>query len=251
MLAEHLLSYAAHRFVGVSEETVEDVVRYERIPRRKVVMIPNGVDGAPFRCSIDAGAKRRELGLPAEGPLLGVGARLVPEKGLEDLIEAVRLLRTGFPTLRLLIAGSGPLEDSLQELAQQRGVADAVHLLGVRHDMPELLRLFDVYVLSSLREGLPMGLLEAMAAECPVVATRVGGIPSVIEDGVNGLLAPPRDPEALAAAIETLLVDKALRSSFSERSRALFDREYGVEQMVRRYESLYLESAPRGALTSR
>ena len=118
-----------------------------------------------------------------------------------------------------------------------------MHFLGLRHDMPELLRLFDVYVLSSLREGLPMAILEAMAAECPVVATRVGGIHSVIEDGVNGLLVPPRDPGALVIAIAKLLRDPDLRCRFAARSLAVFDRGYSAEQMIRRYEALYLESA--------
>jgi glycosyltransferase involved in cell wall biosynthesis len=243
MLAERLLSYATHRFVGVSQKTVDDLVRFEAIPRRKIELIPNGIDADPFRRSIDRSLKLEELGLPADCPIIGIGARLAPEKGFEHLLEAVRLMRAEFPELRLLIAGKGPLQAELEALTRAKGISDSVLFLGLRHDMPELLKLFDVYVLSSLSEGLPMGLLEAMAAECPIVSTSVGGIPSVIEDGVNGFLVPAGDPEALAAAIARLLRDPQMRRDFAARSLVVFERGYGAEQMTRRYEELYLGSA--------
>jgi glycosyltransferase involved in cell wall biosynthesis len=242
MFAERVLSLALHRFVGVSEETVERLIEYEKIPRRKLEMIPNGIVAEPFEREIDRAAKRAELGVPPGAPILGLGARLAPEKGLDQLLEAVRLLRAEFPAIQLLIAGEGPEELVLRALARERGIAESVRFLGVRHDMPELLKVFDVYVLSSLREGLPMSILEAMAAGCPVVATRVGGIHSVIEDGVNGVLVPPRDPRALANAIAALLRDADLRRSFAARSHAVFHSGYSAEQMIRRYEALYLES---------
>jgi glycosyltransferase involved in cell wall biosynthesis len=239
MLAEHVLSYATHRFVGVSEATSQDLIHFEKISRRKVVTIPNGIDASAFHADVDIAGKRAELGVPGEGPLIGLTARIVPEKGIEYLVEAMRPLAEEIPTLRLLIAGTGPLEAELKAQAAEAGLEEQIRFLGVRRDIPELLRVLDVFVLCSVREGLPMAILEAMAAECPVVATDVGGIHTVIEHDVNGLLVPPRDPAALASAIARLLRDSALRRRFAERSLEIFRQGYSAERMARRYESLY------------
>lgn len=242
MVAEWVMSHFADKVVGVSEATSDNLVTYEKIPRKKVATIANGVDGAAYRVSIDKAQKRSELGIREEGPVLGLGARLVKEKGLDVLMEAMGRVVELFPDVSLVIAGGGPLEDFLRLEIESQGLGAHVFLVGPRHDMPELLNLFDVYLLPSISEGLPMGLLEAMAAKCPVLASRVGGIPRVISHGVNGRLVEPGHPGALAKEIGLLLSDDALRREYAGRALVTFNEAYHARFMTQKYESLYLES---------
>ena len=239
MVAEHLLSYRTYRFVGVSDHTTEALRRYERIPASRLVTIPNGIDPRPFEAPVDRAAKRAELGIEGNGPVIGLGARLVEQKGLGYLLEALAQLKNEFPDITLVIAGDGPLRQRLEQQGRQLGVSDHLLLTGPRLDMPALLKTFDLYVLPSNYEGLPMALLEAMAAGCPIVATDVGGIPGAVSSEVNGLLVPKRDPGALAQAIARLLHDGALRRRFAHAARALFDKRFSGRAMTARYEALY------------
>lgn len=243
MVAEHLLSHLAYRVVGVSSHTSENLVRYERISPRKLTVIPNGIDGSHADRPVDVAAKRRDLGIAASGPVIGVGARLMEQKGIEFLLRAMPALLARFPDLTLVVAGEGPLAESLKGLAADLGVADHVRFAGVRLDLAELLHVFDVFVLPSVWEGLPMVILEALAAGCPVVASDVGGVGTAVEDGVNGALVPPRDPNALAAAVARLLTSPALRARFGEAGRRVFRERFSASAMARRYEALYLRQA--------
>lgn len=240
MVMEHLLSYRAYRVVGVSDDTTRNLRRYERIPRRKLLTIENGIAGASYDVRIDTAAKRRALGIGERGPVIGLGARIEEQKGILYLLQALVLLRPRFPDITLLVAGTGSALPPLEQAARELGVADHVRFLGVRMDMPELLQLFDVYAMPSVWEGLPMALLEAMAAGCPVVASDVGGIPTALTDGVTGTLVPPRDPDALAAAIGSLLQDAARRDRYRAEARRAFRERFSAEAMTRRYEALYL-----------
>lgn len=243
MFAEWLMSHFAYRVVGVSEHTTQNLRRHERIPARKLETIVNGIDPAPFAIELDRGRKRRELGVAPEGPVLGVAARLTEQKGIGDMLRALPAVLARFPTATLLVAGEGPIEATLKADAASIGVADHVRFLGPRLDIPEILKVLDVYVLPSLWEGLPIALLEALAAGCPVVASRVGGVPSVITDGVNGTLVRPRDPAELSAAISGLLDSPDRRRSHAEAGQATFRARFSAEAMTARYERLYLREA--------
>jgi len=176
MFAEWLISHYAYKIVGVSEHTANNLISYEKISKDKLVVIPNGIDGAQFQSPFDPESKKRELGISNTGPIIGLGVRLSEQKGITYLLQAMPALVAEFPSIILLIAGSGPLEETLKSEAEQLGVNNNVHFLGPRLDLNEIIRLFDVYVLPSLWEGLPMVLLEAMAAGLPIVATDVGGV---------------------------------------------------------------------------
>lgn len=243
MIAEHVMSWSAYRVVGVSDDTTRNLSRYERIPRRKLVTIPNGIDGTPYDAPVDRAAIRAGLGIAGNGPIIGLGARLVEQKGIGYLLRAMQVLRARVPGITCVIAGEGPLADSLRREAEELGVADVTRFLGVRLDMASLIRVFDAYVLPSVWEGLPMAVLEALAAGCPVVASDVGGVGSALENGVTGSLVPPRDPQALAAAIESVVTDEGLRSRYAAAGRALFLERFSARAMTRRYESLYLRQA--------
>jgi glycosyltransferase involved in cell wall biosynthesis len=240
MLMEHALSHFAYRVVGVSEHTVSNLRRYERISPRKLAMIPNGIELGAYSMPIDRAEKRRALGLPETGPIVGVTSRLAEPKGVTYLLKALPQLFARFDDLSVVIAGTGKLLDGLKAEARELGVAERVWFLGLRMDVPELLQLFDVYVLPSISEGLPMAVLEAMAAGRAIVATDVGGVGTVIRSAETGLLVAPRAPAALSDAITRLLVDDALRFRLGEAARRAVRARFSAAAMTRQYEQLYL-----------
>lgn len=242
ILAERIMARFATRIVAVSDTTAQDLQRYQKIPASRISIIANGVEGQQFSRPLNVAAKRRELGIPPEGPVVGLSARLVEEKGITYLLQAMPRLLQRFPDLHVLIAGEGQLMDSLIAEARRLGVAGQVHFLGLRRDIPDLLRALDIFLLPSVSEGLPMALLEAMAAGLPLIATEVGGVATAVCHGVNGLLIPPANPNAISSAVETLLTDRERLRAFGGASRRLFAERFSAEAMARAYETLYLES---------
>jgi glycosyltransferase involved in cell wall biosynthesis len=243
MFAEWLLSHCVYRVVGVSDRTSKNLIDFERISPRRIVTIRNGIVGETYQRSFETLAKRRELGIPDSASIIGLGARLTEEKGISFLLHAISAMLGKQPNLLLVVAGDGPLRRRLEDEAQQLGVASHVRFIGTRTDMPELMRLFDIFVLPSISEGLPMVLLEALAAGRPVVATNVGGISEVVRDGHNGFLVPSRDSAALASSLSRLLNDRDLVEGFGRNSRAMFESGLSAEHMARSYEQLYLREA--------
>ncbi len=243
MVAERVMSLFAYRVVGVSDHTSANLEKFEQIATAKIETIPNGIDGSTFDVPVDREAMRRALGIPSDAVILGVGARLSPPKGVTYLLRALPEIVARVPRAVLIVAGEGPLEQDLKAEAERLVLGNHLKFVGPRADMPELLGLFDLYVLPSVSEGLPMVLLEAMAAGCPIVATSVGGVPSAIEDGVNGLLVPPRNPAMLAGAVIKVLEDGELRRRFTLAGRQVFAARFSAETMTRRYERLYRREA--------
>jgi glycosyltransferase involved in cell wall biosynthesis len=184
---------------------------------------------------------RAELGIPPDVEVVGTIAVLRAEKAHEVLIDAAGLLAREFPRLRVLIAGMGPEEDRLRELVRERGMQETVTLLGFRRDVADVLAAVDVAVFSSDREGSPLAVMESMAAGKPVVATRVGGVPDLVEDGVQGVLVPPRDPRALADAIGRLLHDPGARAELGKRGQERQRRDFDIASTVRHVEDIYEE----------
>lgn len=230
------------RIVAVSEPIRDEMVR-AGIPPRKIRVIDNGVD-------VDVIASQATRSAPAEGAVGGafrktVGAvgSLKEEKGFGYLIEAARRVVSTIPDARFVIVGEGPLRGELERRIAESGLDGRVTLAGYRTDVYSLLATFDLFVLPSVREGLPMVLLEGMAAGKPVVASRVGAVPRVIEDGVNGLIVDPGDPEGLAAAMERILSDPGLARGLAERGRATVRASFSSEAMFSRYFAIYTELA--------
>lgn len=238
-VAEHVMSHFTRKMVAVSDDGMANLRRYEWIPRRKLAVIPNGVDAERCRAPMDGDALRRELGIPAGVPVIGLGARLTEQKGVIHLIRAIPLLRATVPNLRVIIAGEGPLEAGLRTAARELGLADHVHFIGPRTDLADVMRLFDVYVLPSLWEGLPMAVLEALAAGVPLVATSVGGVPSAVRDGETGVLVRPGDPIGLATALSALLADAKRRARLATAGQLHFDLHFSARAMTDRYARLY------------
>jgi glycosyltransferase involved in cell wall biosynthesis len=207
--------------------------------------VANGVDVAAIDAARPGKAVRRELGLPEGVPVIGLVGRLDHwGKGHKELFEAMASLMERHP-VHALIVGGGRRIDEVRQLADNLGLAGAVHFLGPRHDVPELLNAMDIFVLPSYSEGVSLALLEAMAAGLPVIATAVGGLPEVVTDGENGLLIPPRDAGALAGALERLLSDPAWAQHLGANARAYVREHYSLDRLGREINEIYGELVER------
>jgi glycosyltransferase involved in cell wall biosynthesis len=208
----------------------------------KIRVVPNGIDLARWIPAPRDPALVAELGIPEHAPVVGVLAMLRPEKDHATFLEAAKLVRKKLPEARFLLVGDGPEQAKLEALTEKLGLVGRVIFAGRRADVPKLLSVFDISVLSSVTvETLPMAFLEAMAMERPLVATRVGGVPEMIEEGRNGHVVAPRDPEALAAAILDVVSDPARARAMGRRSREVAEERFSMERMVRDTEA-YLDS---------
>jgi glycosyltransferase involved in cell wall biosynthesis len=210
----------------------------------KIVVIPNGVNLRPFNQRPDAERLRRELGVPSGAPLVAVVSRLNRLKGIDHFLEAAAVSGRQFPEVRFVIVGEPnpndrPYLDVLTGLAERLGIRDRVVFAGFRADVPALLACASVSVMPSLNEALSNVLLESMAAGAPLVATRVGGTPEAVRDGVTGLLVPPGDSAALARAIHRLLADPELAMRLGRGGRQLVRERFSMDAMVQATERLY------------
>ena len=205
------------------------------VPRAKpVTVVPYGIDLARFQPAARNGRR-------GEGIVIGSVARLSPEKGLDVLLRAAALLIRKTPGLRVVLAGEGPSRGSLTKLAAKLGISERVEFRGeVAHEqVPSLLAELDVFVLPSRAEGFGVAALEAQAVEVPVVASRVDGIPDVVDEGRGGLLVPPGDEQALAAAIGRLIADAGLRAEMGRAGRAFVQERYRWQENTAQMEHLY------------
>jgi len=228
------------KMIAVSEEIRQQRINREGVPADKIVTIPNAVDTTRFGWPGPRERVRAELQIGASSILIGTVGRLVPAKRYDCLLDAARIVCQAVPEARFLFVGDGPLRNELESRASQLALLpEQVRFLGSRQDVPDLLSALDVFVLSSEREGLPVSLLEAMAAARPVVATRVGGIPDVIQDGHNGLLVSPHDPAGMAAAVLSLARDGNLSRALAEQARQTAQSRFSVPAVSRRIIALY------------
>lgn len=239
LLAERASYTAADAVIAVSEGLVDFLSRSCHLPRHKTVVIGNGVDPGIADGAPDRRAARRQLGLPAEGPILGTVGRLARQKGQIDLLRAMPAILTALPGARLLVAGDGEERDALQAETGRLGLTGSVLFLGQRSDVPAVLAALDLFVLPSLWEGMPQALLEAMAMSLPVVATRSIGSEEIVADGETGRLVPLRDPAAIArAVVETLgNRDRAMRMGEAGRQRVL--ALHSLPEIASRVDLLY------------
>jgi glycosyltransferase involved in cell wall biosynthesis len=215
-------------YVCVSQESRRAAAQ-EGVPERKLRMIWNGIDLERFSFS----------GPQADGPAVLV-ARLSPEKDVATLLRAMALVVNQEPTFRLEIAGDGPCASELRQLAAALGLSNAIQFLGEIQDVPGLLARARMFVLSSLTEGISLTLLEAMARGLPIVATRVGGNPEVVADGITGTLVSPGDHEALGRAMLELFRNTEHGRMRGQAGRLRAQEHFDIRQMIPRYEALYL-----------
>jgi len=241
-LAYRATNRLADATTAVSQDAIDAVTRRGAAPRTGIRLIPNGLDVAEFEHDDVARSRiRRELGIGDAFLWLSVG-RLTEAKDYPTLIDAFAAVSRGVDAISLVIAGPGPLEDELRERIGATGLRDRVRLLGERRDIPALLSAADAFVLSSAWEGLPMVLLEAGAARLPVVATRVGANPTVVDDRVTGLLAPPADAAALAAAMTSLMtMDPDARRAMGLAGHRHVARLFDLDAVAETWQALYAE----------
>jgi len=230
--------------IAVAESVKQALICKEGIREDRIRVIPNGINPEPYRAATVLREKvRRDLGLADDEVAIIQVARLDPLKDHDTAIAAVE--RIAQPRVRLLIVGDGPEEGRLQQRVSQSPFPERYAFLGYRQDIPDLLAAADVFLLSSISEGLPVTVLEAMAAALPVVATCVGDLSDVVEHGVTGFLVPPRDPGQLAEALERLCVSSELRRQFGRAGRDRLLAHFTEEKMHAAYRTI-IEQVLRG-----
>jgi glycosyltransferase involved in cell wall biosynthesis len=240
--ADRLLSGLTHRAIAVSESTGEFLARERHVPRHLIRLIWNG---APLDEFAPVGreralAVRRELGIPEGALVVGTVGRLSEQKGHRYLLDAARIVLERAPETRFLLAGDGDLSEALRQQARALGIGDRAVFAGHRSDVPEVLGAIDVLAISSTYEGTPLALFEAMASGKAIVSTAVDGCREVLEDGVTGLLVPPRDPAALAAGLLAALLDGDRRTALGHEARRASAR-YDIRECVAKMEEMYDE----------
>jgi glycosyltransferase involved in cell wall biosynthesis len=230
------------RFDGAIVAVSEELRRYmleARFPAARVAVIRNGIEAGPRPSPADRHAARRALGIAAETFVAVSVARLDPVKDFGTLLDAFATVRRRAAGARLLIVGDGPERAAIAARAAQPDLDGAVHLIGFRSDVRALIAAADVYVNSSISEGISITILEAMAAGLPVVATAVGGTPEVLANGAGGLLVPSRDAERLASAILALAADPQRRAVLGAAGRRRLETSFTIDRMVDEYVATY------------
>jgi glycosyltransferase involved in cell wall biosynthesis len=240
IILERRLSRVTDAVIFVSEADRERGKRLRLAPPEKAHLIRNGVDPAIPAVASDPGKKREELGALGK-PLVVAVSRLHRQKGVACLLNAVPFIRRELPTVKVAIAGCGPLQGAMAAEIRRLGIEDAALLLGERADAREILAAADVFVLPSLWEGLPYVLVEAAALGMPIVATDIDGVREVILSGETGILVPPKNPAALAAAVILLLGDRDLALKLGENARREIPGRFSIERMIGETGSLYEE----------
>jgi glycosyltransferase involved in cell wall biosynthesis len=241
-LVHYAISARQDLIIAISDHIARfTVARGVRDPAR-VRRVYHGLEPPVTRALEREGLRiRSELGISADAFLVGNVGRLALQKGQRHLIAAMPLLLERVPRAHAIIAGGGDLEDFLKELANEMGIAERVHVLGPRKDVPELMHAIDVFAMPSIWEGFGLVLLEAMAAGRPIVASRVATIPEVVVDGETGILVPAGDPLALAEALATLADQPRLARQYGEAGRERLRSRFSIEKMVGDTELLYRE----------
>jgi glycosyltransferase involved in cell wall biosynthesis len=238
-LVNYLLWRIVDAGIGISDSVTRFSSEVEGAPPGKMCRIYYGLetDSIP----LDRGSAQKaiiaELGLPAGSTLIGLVCRLTEQKGVTYAIEAFRRIAGEYPDANLLIAGKGPQQPQLEALAMS--LSDRVYFLGWREDVAWLMAAFDIFLMPSLWEGFGLALLEAMAQQTPIIASRVSAIPEIVIDQETGLLVPPRDVDALAAALRQLLQDKPLGYHMGLMGRDRLETYFSLQPMVEQTAALY------------
>src|SRR3989449_5394437 len=231
-------------FIAASE-AIRQMLVGDGVPADQTVTVHEGIDVDHVVAAPPVNV-HETFWLPHDAPVVGNVAALVPHKGQRHLIEAAHLVVQEIPDARFIILGEGELREHLEHLVRDRNLEKHVLLPGFRTDVIGCIKGFDLFVMSSVTEGLGTSLLDAMACARPIIATAAGGIPEVIEHDVNGLLVPPRDHTALARAIVSALKDEALRRRLGESGLARVRDRFTVERMVAATAAVYARVAGTG-----
>ena len=248
---ERVLARLTDRVIAVGDKQRQELIGYRVAPARKIVSIPLGLElEAMLDADAERGRLRTELGLNGAHKLVGIVARLVPIKAHEVFLDAAAEVRRRIPDARFLIVGDGERRAELEARARALGLQDQTLFLGWRRDMRTVYADLDVVVLTSLNEGSPVAVIEAMAAARPVVSTDVGGVSEVVAQGESGLLVPTRDASALADAVTSVLSDPSGAERMGRAARAAVYPKYSSGRLVDDLRRLYLELAREKGLVA-
>lgn len=241
-IAYRLTDFLADITTNVSRAAVERYVRVGAVPENKIIFLPNGIDTVRFQFKRDAKLQlRRDFEINNNFVWLAVG-RFEEQKDYPNLLWAFKKVVDEKSDVKLLLVGEGQLLEETKNLARSLCLLDKVHFLGIRRDIPDLMSAADAFVLSSRWEGFGIVLVEAMACQLPVVATNSGGPSEIVLNNVNGYLVPPRDPEALAAAmLKMMSLSEEERRAMGQAGRAHVEANYSLDRVVDQWEQLYVE----------
>ena len=236
---ERYVGSFSHDLACVGELLRQEVSAWQIAPAEKLVTIYSGIDFSNYTPQRTADETKRLLGVEGAWPIIGSIGRLSEQKAQHYLVEAVAVLRKRYAHLQLLLVGEGERRSLLEKRIQTLGLSSQVSLLGERDDIPDLLNIFDIYVMSSLWEGVGRALTEAMYWGLPIVATPVNGVKELIVQEETGLLVPPRDPVALAAAIDRVVSDRALAQRLGANAQEKAQELMDGQRMIMALEELY------------
>jgi len=239
-LMDQLSERYVDRFVVVSDVLKKTLTVGRSIDAQRVVRIYNGIELDQYRLDLQDTGLRNQWNIPPSVPLIGAIGRLVWQKGFEYLIEAIPRILSTVPEATFLIVGEGPLLDNLGGLARKLGVDNKVIFAGFRNDIQNVLATMDIIAVPSVLEGFPMVTLEAMAMAKPIIASKIQGISEQIVDGEEGILIPPKSPEAIAAEVSRLIDDRELSLKLAAAARRKVESHFSIEKMVRETEEVYL-----------
>jgi glycosyltransferase involved in cell wall biosynthesis len=223
--------------IAVSNAVRRALLDGDGVSASRIETIHHGLE--PEAPAPDPDALRRDLGIAPEETLVGMAGRLLESKGMRQGLEAVARIRGSHPRCRLVIAGDGPLRETLRTGAKDLGLGSSTHFLGWREDVPQIMAALDVFLMPSLREGFGIVLLEAMAAGVPVVASAAGAAREVVRNGETGFVVEPGDVGGLASGLDRLLGDADLRRRMGRMARARVESEFTAARMVERTYWLY------------
>jgi glycosyltransferase involved in cell wall biosynthesis len=246
-LIEKGLATITDRIIAISDRQRDDLVlRFKVASPDRVSVVPLGLElGDLLQRAPDFRGLREVLGFGDEDFVIGYVGRLVPVKDVETLIQAAALARQRLPALRIIIAGDGECRSALEKLTTDLRLADRVQFLGWRRDLLDLYASFDLFALTSLNEGTPVALIEAMAAGIPAIATSVGGVPDVLRDGESGILIPAQDAAALSDAMCRVAAQAGRAADMAARARVDVARRYGAGRLVEEIAALYGQAVTR------
>ncbi|GAB4552236.1 MAG: glycosyltransferase [Anaerolineae bacterium] len=224
--------------IAISEAVRQFMLKVEFAPPRKVHTVHYGYQPQPFDPSLRENF-RRELNLPLDAPVFGSVCRLIEQKGLPYALQSFAAIADEFPHAYYVLIGDGLLREALQTQAAALGIADRIRFAGWRADAAARMVAFDVFLMPSLWEGFGLVMLEAMAARLPIIASKVSALPEIVQDGVTGLLAPPRDVDRLAAHMRYLLRDRQAAQRMGQAGEARLKAEFSVDKMADRTLAVY------------
>jgi len=239
---ERMMNRITDAKICVSRDIAEIRRKNEGTPDEKLIYIPNAVDAGLFKeSSSSKGRIMEEFGWQSDDPLILSVGRIVEAKNYPLLVDAIVELGKKIPEARCLIAGDGDQKEEIEKKIGSLGVSERIKMAGTRRDIPELLAAAEIFTLSSVREGLPVSILEAMASGTPVVSTDVGGVGDAVTDGINGLLVPSGDPAAMAKAFERMLSDREFSKNLADNGLRTVEEKFSIKSAASRLGDIYIE----------